>query len=38
MIKENKEKKVVKLGSKNYEELWYKSSLCKESRFKNLKC
>ena len=31
MIKENKEKK-FKLGNKNYEELWYKSSLCKESK------
>ena len=35
-IKENKEKKFSKLENKrnkNYEDLGYKSSLCKESRF-----
>ena len=34
-IKENKEKKSITKENKNYEELGYKSSLCKESRFKN---
>ena len=33
-IKENKENKSMKLENKNYEELGYQSSLCKESRFK----
>ena len=33
-IKENKEKKSSKLENKNYENLGYELSLCKESRFK----
>ena len=33
-IKKNKEKKSSKLENKNYEDLGYESSLCKESRFK----
>ena len=31
-IKKNKEKKSSKLENKNYEDLGYESSLCKESR------
>ena len=34
-IKKNKEKKSSKLENKNYEDLGYESSLCKESRFKS---
>ena len=33
-LKENKEKKYCKVESKNYEDLSYGSSVCKESRFK----
>ena len=33
-IKENKEMKSSKLENKNYKDLGYESSLCKESRFK----
>ena len=34
-IKENKEKKFSQIENKNYKDLGYKSSLCKESRFKS---
>ena len=33
-IKENKKQKFIKLKNKNYEDLGYESSICKESRFK----
>ena len=36
-IKENKEKKCSKLENKNYENLGYELSLCKESIFKNFR-
>ena len=36
-IKENKEKKSSKLENKNYENLGYELSLCKESIFKTFR-
>ena len=33
-IKENKEKKSSKLENKNYEDIGYESTPCKESRFR----